>query len=112
MKMSVTVAGDVDVLKLHGRFDAFEYTEVNDWLNERLENGYTRLVIDLNGVNFIDSTALATLVRGMKHCREAGGDLVLCNLQSAVRMIFELTRLDSAFRVFDGTGAAVRNFSA
>lgn len=110
MNMSTTVAGDVEVLTLHGRFDAFEAAQVSEWLKERLGSGYDRIVVDMAGVQFVDSTGLAALVRAMKHCRESGGDLVLANLQPAVLMIFELTRLDKAFKVFNSTGAAVRQF--
>ena len=57
-------------------------------------------VVNLGGVSFMDSAALATLVLAMKRCRQAGGDLRLCNLQQPVRIIFELTRLDKAFDIY------------
>ncbi len=40
------------------------------------------------------------MVRGMKHCREKKGELVLCGMRQPVRIIFELTRMDKAFRIF------------
>ncbi|MFM8321491.1 MAG: STAS domain-containing protein [Chloroflexota bacterium] len=89
------------ILELKGRFDAFEVAPVAGWIKEQLAAGKAHLVISLAGVNFIDSTALATLVQGLKHCREFGGDLHLCGMQQPVQIIFELTRLDKAFAIFN-----------
>jgi anti-sigma B factor antagonist len=46
------------------------------------------------------------MVRTMKHCRERNGELILCGLRQPVRIIFELTRMDKAFRIFDDIVAA------
>ena len=59
------------------------------------------IILDLTDVNFVDSSALAVMVRGMKHCREQKGELVLCGMRQPVRIIFELTRMDRAFRIFN-----------
>jgi anti-sigma B factor antagonist len=85
---------------LKGRFDAHEIIPVKEWIKEQVEAGHVRLCINLTEVNFIDSSALSALVQGLKHCREAGGELVLCSLPQPVRVIFELTRLDKAFQIF------------
>lgn len=86
-------------IALHGRFDAHECPALSTWVDDRLAEGSTRLSVDLSDVSFIDSTALAVLVRGMKHARAAGGDLVLVRPSQTVRVILELTRLDRAFIV-------------
>jgi anti-sigma B factor antagonist len=53
---------------------------------------------------------MATLVQGMKRCREKEGDLRLSELQQPVRMIFELTRLDRAFEIFNSERDAILAF--
>lgn len=97
----------VPVLAPKGRFDAHTVPEVRTWLNTTIERGDTRIVIDLSAVNFLDSAALAVLVHGLKHCRQHGGDLVLCGMQAPVRIIFELTRLDRAFSCWPEVESAV-----
>ncbi|MEH2011058.1 STAS domain-containing protein [Nostoc sp. UHCC 0926] len=57
-------------------------------------------VIDLVEVNFMDSSGLVPLVKGLKAARQSGCRLVLCNVQAPVRLIFELTHLDSVFEIF------------
>jgi len=98
------------VLKLKGRFDAHEVEPVNAWLAEQTKAGNVKIIVNLEGVNFIDSTALSTLVRGLKLCREKNGDLHVCSLQQPVRVIFELTRLDKAFDIFATEEEAAKGF--
>jgi anti-sigma B factor antagonist len=100
MEIIKSAINAIPVLLLKGRFDAHEVEPVNVWLQEQVNLGNAKLLVNLEGVNFIDSTALSTLVRGLKHCREKNGDLHLSNLQQPVRVIFELTRLDKAFDIY------------
>lgn len=58
-------------------------------------------VIDLAEVNFMDSSGLVPLVKGLKAARQRGCRLVLCNVQTPVRLILELTQLDTVFEIFD-----------
>lgn len=106
MDMIKVTNGPISVLQLKGRFDAHEVEPVNTWLQEQVNQGRAKVVINLEGVNFIDSTALSVLVRGMKICREKAGDLHLCSLQQPVRVIFELTRLDKAFDIYTSEAEA------
>lgn len=58
-------------------------------------------VIDMTHVEFIDSSGLCALVRGLKASRLLGCRLVICNLRATTRLIFEITQLDQAFEIFD-----------
>ncbi len=100
MELETLEQDNVQILKLNGRFDAYGAPQVVKWFDENLSPEHNKIVVDLGGVNFVDSTALAALVQGMKRARQANGDLRLCNLQQPVRIIFELTRLDKAFDIF------------
>ncbi|NWJ95803.1 MAG: STAS domain-containing protein [Chloroflexi bacterium] len=110
MHLELRKIESVSILELSGRFDAYEVGPVVEWINQNMEAFTTRLVINLSGVKFVDSTALATLVQGMKRCRQQQGDLHLCCLQQPVRIIFELTRLDRAIDIFATEREAVETF--
>ena len=110
MEMNSSTRNGLPVLHLHGRFDAHEVEPVRVWLLEQVVLEKPKVILNLAGVNFIDSTALSTLVRGLKHCREKKGDLHLCELQQPVRVIFELTRLDKAFDIFPTEAEAEQAF--
>ena len=108
MDITHKTVGIVHVAGLVGRFDAHETQAISAWFKEQMDAGNIHLVVNLSGVNFIDSTALSALVQGLKHCREKGGNLHLCSLQQPVRVIFELTRLDKAFSIFATEEEAVK----
>lgn len=107
MHSTVTQASSkVFLTSLTGRFDAHQVPKVQKEVDAALANGAKAVVMDLTEVNFVDSSALAVMVRTMKHCRERGGDLFLCGVRQPVRIIFELTRMDKAFRMFEDCEAA------
>ncbi|MFN8464507.1 MAG: STAS domain-containing protein [Caldilineaceae bacterium] len=112
MKITTQKTQGVTVLRLGGRFDAHEVPGVRKALGDVTEQGDSKIVVNLAEVNFIDSSGLASLVQGMKHCRSAGGDLYLCELRQPVRVIFELTRLDRAFAVLGDEAEALAAFAA
>ena len=110
MEIIKSSRSNLPVLQLKGRFDAHEVEPVNSGRAEQVKAGNARLIVNLEGVNFIDSSALSTLVRGLKLSREQGGDLHVCTLQQPVRVIFELTRLDKAFDIFPTEEEAAKGF--
>jgi anti-sigma B factor antagonist len=57
--------------------------------------------IDLAEVDFMDSSGLVSLVTGLKAAHQSGCRLVLCNVKAPVRLILELTQLDSVFEIFN-----------
>lgn len=86
-------------LALSGRFDAFETEGFRETIDGLLAGDATSIGLDLANVHFIDSSGLAELVRAMKHCREADGELFLLRPSDPIVVILELTRLDAAFEI-------------
>jgi anti-sigma B factor antagonist len=111
MQLNYEETESVHVLRPTGRLDTHTTPDVKLWLESIVASKPAQLVINLNAVNFVDSTGLATLVQGMKRCREHEGDLLLCDLQRPVRMIFELPRLDKAFTIYPSESDAIAAFS-
>jgi anti-sigma B factor antagonist len=112
MEMQSRIVGDVEVLAIKGRFDNTTAPAVAEWLEKTIGHPRIRVVVNLAGTNFVDSTALATLVQGLKRCRQQSGDLHLCSMQRPVYMIFELTRLDKAFNIFVDEAHAIQAFAS
>lgn len=110
MKLTHRSEGRTDIVSLEGRFDAYEVPILNQWFDDHPQS--KQVILNLEGVGFVDSSGLASLIRGMKRCRSNAGDMYLSNMQQAVRIIFELARLDSAFRIFADDTAALQAFPA
>lgn len=69
-------------------------------------------VIDLQNINFIDSTGLGVLVSCLRKADAVQGKLILCGLQPVVRTLFELVRLYKVFEIFDTREDVLRHYSA
>jgi anti-sigma B factor antagonist len=110
MKLQTEKRGPVAIASLSGRFDAHETSKVISWIEENRRTGFSKIVFNLDGVQFIDSTALTVLVQGVKGCQEQRGDLRICCLRQPVKIIFELTSLDQKFGIYANQEQAVCSF--
>jgi anti-sigma B factor antagonist len=86
------------VLALHGEADLHVAGKLRDQLGEVIEENPALVVLDLSDATFLDSTAIAALLHGMKRVRARGGRFRVVVPRSQIRRIFEMTLLD---RVFD-----------
>lgn len=68
------------------------------------------VLLDLEGLSFIDSSGLAALVAAFKAATEAGGTLKLARLAPQVAQVFSLTRLDRVFEISAGSEEALASF--
>jgi anti-sigma B factor antagonist len=110
MSITTRARDEIDVIEISGRFDAQSAPSVDEWLEQTAATTRGRVVVNLADVSFLDSSALAVLVRAVKRCRMRGGDVRLCAIPPSVRLIFELTRLDRAFDIFADEDEAVSSF--
>lgn len=114
MNVKTRFVDNVKVLDLVGSLDWSSAIKVRQTLIDATEGQPAHVVVNLKGVDLLDSSGLAALVLGLKRARENQGNLCLCGLQSSVRMIFELTRFDKVFEIFvdeeDAILAATRQY--
>lgn len=80
--------------------------------NEATAAGLHSLVLDLSNVRFVDSSGLGVIMATLRRIRGSGGDMVACNIQSQVRVLFDLIRLDRVMSVYDDRTAAAAAVSA
>ena len=76
-------------------------------LHELRELRMPRVVLNLKGVHYIDSSGVASLVEGLKASRDVGSRLVLFGLNSAVREVLQLSKLVKIFEITDNEEQAV-----
>jgi anti-sigma B factor antagonist len=98
---------DVCVVSAQGEVDVFTAPGLDTELDSLIAAGSPRLVVDLSGVAFLDSTGLGVLVKALKHAREAGGWLHLVVTSDRIRKIFEITGLDASIPIFDTAQDAI-----
>jgi anti-sigma B factor antagonist len=94
------------VLVVKGEVDVYTAPRLRETIVELVSDGKTQLVIDLEGVEFLDSTGLGVLVGGLKRVRSHEGELSLVCTQNRIMKVFEITGLTKVFPIFDSVDAA------
>ena len=102
-----TGANGAAVLELTGRLDLLSAGEVKQQLTSTVAAGRTKVVVDLHGVTFVDSSGLGALISGLKAARLAGGDLRIARPGEQARVILSLTTLDRVMRPYDSVEEAL-----
>src|SRR5580658_7893734 len=97
------------VLAVKGEIDVYTAPRLREQLVELVSQGHRQIVVDLEGVDFLDSTGLGVLVGGLKRLRSNDGDLALVCTQSRILKVFEITGLTKVFPIFDSVDAATAN---
>jgi anti-sigma B factor antagonist len=87
------------------RIDAASAADFRDALAAVVAGGVNRFVIDLSGVDFIDSTGLGALVSALKGAGRSGA-VAVSGVKESVATLFKLTRMDKVFRMFPSDGEA------
>jgi anti-sigma B factor antagonist len=101
LEHSISSDGEVTILAIRGRMDAVRVGAIREEIARLPDKGHTRVVLDLSGLEWIDSSGVGTLVVLYKNVKAKGGEVVAAALQRQPREIFRLLRLDTAFQIFD-----------
>lgn len=94
-------AGAWTVVEPKGEIDLYTAPTLKDELSALVEKGRERLVVNLDGVEFMDSTGLGVLIGALKRCREAGGELALAAPRETVQKVLRITGLDKVFSLHE-----------
>jgi anti-sigma B factor antagonist len=89
------------VVALTGEVDLYTAPELKSELLRLVTEGPNRIVVDLSGATFVDSTTLGVLLGAVKRLRLIGGELVIVCADLNIRRILSITLLDRAFTIYD-----------
>jgi anti-sigma B factor antagonist len=87
------------VVSLGGDVDLHRTPELQQELVRVVERHPKRIVLDLAGVQYMDSSGVASLVKLLSSTRRLNIELKLCAMSARVKSIFEITRLDTVFDI-------------
>ncbi|SJM96162.1 Anti-sigma factor antagonist [Crenothrix polyspora] len=110
MNLELQKINGYSVLFVHEeRIDAHNSGELKTYLLHLIEQGQIQIVVQLEGVRFIDSSGLGALLSGHKNAITKSGKLALVNVQKQVLSMFELTRLNRVFEIYANVDEALNN---
>jgi anti-sigma B factor antagonist len=110
MKIHEEIINKTGVLKLTGRLDAASVKNFKDTVASLAKKEIKNIVIDMNEVEFVDSSGLGSLVSCLRIVNNEGGDIRLSSLQNQIRALLELTRMHRVFQIFDDTDTAIKSY--
>ncbi|HSI92198.1 MAG TPA: STAS domain-containing protein [Jiangellaceae bacterium] len=95
------------IVEVAGEIDVYTAPRLREQLAELVDSGRYDIVVDMTGVEFLDSTGLGVLVGGLKRVRTHDGSLHLVCTQERILKIFRITGLTKVFPIHDSVSAAV-----
>jgi anti-sigma B factor antagonist len=107
LEISIETAGDAQVLTPKGEIDMARSPVLRKALGEAMKGRPAKVLLDLSGVPYMDSSGLATLVEALQNARKSQITLLLCGLTPRVRSILEIARLNSVFTLHENRAAAL-----
>jgi anti-sigma B factor antagonist len=107
LDLKVRKQGAHTVLEVAGEIDVYTAPKLREKLIELVNEGSYHLVVDLEKVDFLDSTGLGVLVGGLKRVRNHDGSLELVCTQDKILKIFRITGLTKVFPIYDSVEDAI-----
>lgn len=100
-------AADTTIIEVSGEIDVYTAPRLRERIISLVDAGHYRLVVDMERVEFLDSTGLGVLVGGLKRVRAHEGGIDLVCTQGRILRIFRITGLSKVFDIFDSVPDAV-----
>ena len=113
MQIEERVVDGVTILDLKGKMTLGEGDELlKDKINSLIHQGQKKLLLNLEGVPYIDSAGLGEIVRTYTTVSRQGGSLKLVNLTKRITDLLSITKLLTVFETFDSEKDAVASFQS
>jgi anti-sigma B factor antagonist len=100
------------LVHITGEVDLYSSPEVRKEILKLTKAKTPAIVVNLENVNYMDSSGVATLIEGLQQCGKYKGRFALAGLRSSVKEVFELTRLDKVFEIHKDVKTALEKIKA
>ena len=106
------IDNSVDHVTFNGidKFNALIAEEARVQLSKLFEVPNAKVIIDLSGISYIDSSGFGCFLTTMKYARNNYGVLKLCNLEPGVKALFNTLQLHTIFEIYDDLDTCVASF--
>jgi anti-sigma B factor antagonist len=97
----------VTVLVVGGEVDVYSAVKFREKITALIDAGMHRLILDIQGVEFLDSTGLGVLVGGLKRVRAHDGFMDIACAQPGILRVLRISGLSEVFGIYDAVGDAL-----
>jgi len=106
MEIDAKKEGQAVIIALTGRMDAVSAPQFDKTVDDFIEQGETRILIDFKTLEYISSAGLQSVLALAKRLEMISGTVLLSDLNGAVKEVFEISGFSSIFTIFDNLDAA------
>jgi anti-sigma B factor antagonist len=100
----------IALVTAEGRIDSSTAGDLGSALTRVINDGQTRIVLDIGGVDYMSSAGLREMVSALKKVRAGDGDMRIAQVTERVYEVFELSGLSTIFQIFDSQSEALASF--
>jgi len=105
-------SGEVNILNIGGRLDAYSAAEAEKKLDELIGAGQVKIVLNLAALEYISSSGLRVFLAQLKKVRKQQGDIRLCCMKPNIREVFDIAGFTQLFNIAEDEAAASAGFDA
>ncbi len=106
--MEIKTVGDVQIVVLTRRFDAYTAGPIEAKLTKLIAEGARKVICDFSQTEYLASAGLRVLITASKNLQKAGGKLALSAIKPYVLEVFDISGLNKIFKIYDSTDAALQ----
>ena len=110
VEIDITEGEDWQVLKPTGDLDVYTVGSLRDAIGQMIDQGTPKVVVDLDGVPFMDSSGLGALMGGVRRLRESGGDLAIACTREQHLKLFTITGFGEGVSIAPTVEEAAQGF--
>ncbi len=113
MELTTSEKNGVTILSLKGKIlGGPEAGAINDKIHENIESGKKKIVLDMEGLELMNSSGLGILIAAVTTLKNNDGALVLCHVPERTRHLLKMTRLLNVFDLYDSVDEAIAKLNA
>jgi anti-sigma B factor antagonist len=102
---------ELTILSLAGFLDAHTAPEFETAVEQEIDAGHRKLIVDCQGLSYISSAGLGVFMSFLEELRESGGDIKICGPSPKVLQVFEILGFPAIFDMLPDVPAAVRRYA-
>ena len=110
MRLKTEISGKTVCFMLDGEFDMYAAPDVRDEIRKCIDDGNTDILIDMQNVDYIDSSGVGVLIKILQEVRQRKGRLKFSAIHSSPRKVLDLSNILQILDVFDSKEEALKSF--
>jgi anti-anti-sigma factor len=104
--------GDAWVVHLKGFLDAHNHEIFRQAINEHIQKGHVKFLLDFSGLTYIGSSGIEVVLSNIQPLRDKGGDMLLCGMSAKIFKVFDLLGLPSFFTICPTVEDGLKSFGS